>query len=151
MKVRQMKMSENYANPARENEGKKLTRGEKKALKKAEKAAAKQAKKDAKAARKAAKKNGGRSYGYIRAWGYVGYSILWSIPVIGWIVWLVSCFSRNRNKRSYARSFLCGFVVGILLLALLVGTLYVWGSFGLSAEAVQIFEKVKHIIKYLKA
>ena len=144
-------MSEINANPAMETEGKKLTRKEKKALKKAEKVAAKQAKKDAKAARKAEKKSGGRSYGYIRAWGYVGYSILWSIPAIGRLEWLISCFSRNRNKRSYARSFLCKFVVGILFLALLVGTLYVWGSFGLSAEAVQIFEKVKYLIKYFQA
>ena len=46
------------------------------------------------------------AYRPISAWGYVGYSILFMIPVVGWIFLLVFTFSdKNINRRSFARSF----------------------------------------------
>jgi hypothetical protein len=50
------------------------------------------------------------------AWGYMLYSILWVIPVIGWISWIVCAVaSKNISRRSYARSwFLFVFIAAIL-------------------------------------
>lgn len=49
---------------------------------------------------------GDPTYRPISAWGYVGYSILFSIPVIGWIFLIVYTFSgKNINRRSFARSY----------------------------------------------
>ena len=54
------------------------------------------------------------------AWEYFGYSLLFSIPIVGFI--LVICFScsdANINRRNYARSYLCMFVLSIILIILL--------------------------------
>ncbi len=57
----------------------------------------------------------------ISAWGYVGYSILFCIPIIGWIIWLVFAFSsKNINRRSYARSFFCHFLLWFIVFIVLV-------------------------------
>lgn len=46
------------------------------------------------------------------AWAYFGYSLLFSIPIVGLIVNLVLCFNKtNINKRNYARSFWCWYVI----------------------------------------
>ena len=58
---------------------------------------------------------GSGQYRPITAWGYVGYSILFCIPVIGWIIWIVFMFSsKNINRRSYARSFFCRILLGLI-------------------------------------
>ncbi len=59
---------------------------------------------------------------YIKSWGYVGYSILWAIPIVGWIIWLVNCFSSNTNKKCYARSYFCKFIL-CLIVGVVVGVL----------------------------
>ena len=49
------------------------------------------------------------------AWAYFGYSLLFSIPLVGLIVNLVLCFNKtNINKRNYARSFWCWYVIVII-------------------------------------
>lgn len=53
--------------------------------------------------------------GYISPWGYVGYSVLWAIPVVGWLLWLFACYSRNTNKKAYARSYVCSFIIAVVL------------------------------------
>ncbi len=61
------------------------------------------------------------SYKHITAWGYVGYTILYAIPVIGLIFLLVHTFSgRNIARRSFARSFWCWLLLVILLFAGLI-------------------------------
>ncbi len=51
-------------------------------------------------------------YKPMSAWAYFGYSLLFSIPLVGLIVNLVLCFSKtNINKRNYARSFWCWYVI----------------------------------------
>ncbi len=53
----------------------------------------------------------------ISAWGYVGYQILFSIPLVGFILLIVFSFSdTNINRRNFARSYFA-----ILLLALIFG------------------------------
>lgn len=52
----------------------------------------------------------------ISAWGYVGYNILYSIPVIGFIIWLVHVFSyANINRRNYAISFFCAALLSLII------------------------------------
>ena len=51
------------------------------------------------------------------AWAYFGYSILFAIPIIGYICLIIFSFnSSNINRRSFARSFFCGMLVFICLL-----------------------------------
>jgi protein-S-isoprenylcysteine O-methyltransferase Ste14 len=56
------------------------------------------------------------------AWKYFGYSILFALPLIGFICLIVFSFnSNNIVRRSYARSFFCSLlVIGIILGVVLV-------------------------------
>lgn len=64
------------------------------------------------------------------AWSYFGHGLLFSIPVVGFILLIVYSAggTKNINKRNYARSYFCGYAIAavivliyILLLALGVG------------------------------
>lgn len=77
-------------------------------------------------------KNGNRvplEYKPIRAWGYFGYNILFSIPLVGFIFLLVYALggTSNVNLKNYARSFFCAFILALILvlvflvLALILG------------------------------
>lgn len=56
-------------------------------------------------------------------WEYFGYSILYSIPLIGFIMMIIFSFNdSNINRRNFSRSFLCGLLVFIAVMALLVAT-----------------------------
>ena len=94
-------------------------------------------------------KNYDYGYGFkpISSWGYVGYSLLWSIPVIGWIFWLCAAIgSSNKNVKNYARSYLCSLLIGLAILAVIVGV-----AFLLDALDVVKFEDVIDYVKnYLK-
>ncbi len=60
-------------------------------------------------------------YRPLGAWGYFGYSILFNIPVIGFILLLVFSFSgSNINRRSFARSYFCGFILVLIVLAVVL-------------------------------
>ena len=51
-------------------------------------------------------------YKPLGAWGYVGYSLLFSIPIVGFICLLVFSFNdSNLNRRSYARSYWCALLL----------------------------------------
>ncbi len=61
-------------------------------------------------------------------WAYFGLNLLFSIPVVGFIFLIIfSCKRSNINRRNYARSFWCawiilgGLAVLILILALFLG------------------------------
>lgn len=60
-------------------------------------------------------------YKPISMWGYFGYNILYSIPVIGIIVLIVNAFaSYNVNVKNYARSYFCGFIIVIIVLIIIM-------------------------------
>lgn len=68
-------------------------------------------------------------YKPISAWGYIGYNILFAIPLVGFILMLVFSFggTSNINLRNYARSFLCLILLGIIIFVvifLLMGGLF---------------------------
>ena len=81
-------------------------------------------------------------YKPISAWGYVGLNILYAIPVIGWLVFICHILSPDATShRSYARSFLCMFLVYLVLGAILAVAGYAFiiigfGSFETFMEIV---------------
>lgn len=56
-------------------------------------------------------------YKPLSPWAYFGYQILFSIPIVGLIFLIVFSFSsKNINRRNFARSFFCIYVlIGIIL------------------------------------
>ena len=47
-------------------------------------------------------------YRPLSAWAYFGYSLLFNIPIIGFICLIIFSFDdSNINRRSYARSYFC--------------------------------------------
>lgn len=60
-------------------------------------------------------------YRPLSAWAYFGYNILFNIPIIGFICCIIFAFDgSNINRRSYARSFFCIYVVILILFAVLL-------------------------------
>lgn len=57
-------------------------------------------------------------YRPISMWGYFGYQILFTIPLIGWIMLLVFAFggTKNINLRNFARSYFCMLIIMVLLI-----------------------------------
>lgn len=60
-------------------------------------------------------------YRPIGMWGYFGHEILFSIPIVGFIVLLVFSFggTKNVNLRNFARSYFC-FLIVIVIFAIIV-------------------------------
>ena len=57
----------------------------------------------------------------ISPWGYVGYEILYAIPIVGLILAIVfSITSKNKNVKNFAKAQLIMIVIGIVLLFILV-------------------------------
>ena len=55
-------------------------------------------------------------YAPISMWGYFGYELLFSIPVLGLIFLIVFAVSaKNVNLKNFARSFLLATIIGIVL------------------------------------
>ena len=65
-------------------------------------------------------------YEPLSAWAYFGYRLLFSIPVVGFILLIVfSCGgSRNRNLRSYARSYWCSLIITLIVVGIILGIIY---------------------------
>ena len=72
----------------------------------------------------------------ISAWGYVGYQLLFSIPLVGFILLIVFSFDdSNINRRNFARSYFAVFLLGIIL-AVVLGILGV-SLFGFLGSALK--------------
>ena len=71
-------------------------------------------------------------YTPISMWGYFGYEILFSIPIIGWIFIIIFALSAsNQNLKNFARSYFCLLIIQIIIVvivALLVSAGLVAGS-----------------------
>ena len=60
-------------------------------------------------------------YKPISVWGYLGYEILFSIPLVGFIMMLVLAFApQNVNVKNFARSFLLWILLASLFAAIVV-------------------------------
>ncbi len=75
----------------------------------------------------------------ISPWGYLGYTLLYCIPVLGWIFLLIFSFggSKNINVRNYARSYGILYLISIILaVVILVLMLALFGSLLASFEGM---------------
>ena len=58
----------------------------------------------------------GSPYAVVGTWGFIGLTLLFMIPVIGWLVCLIMAFAaKNRNRRHFARATLIFMIIGILI------------------------------------
>ena len=63
------------------------------------------------------------AYRPLSPWSYFGLGILYSLPLVGWIFLIVHAIgSTNLNRRNYARSYFCVYVLAIILIAVLAVT-----------------------------
>lgn len=64
-------------------------------------------------------------YKPLSPWAYIGYNILFSIPIVGFIMMLVFAFdsSNNLNRRNYSRSVLYAYIIVAVLTLVIVGIL----------------------------
>ena len=59
-------------------------------------------------------------YRPLSPWAYFGYTLLFSIPVIGFIFLIIFSISgANINRRNFARSFWCSLVLALMISLLL--------------------------------
>ena len=83
-----------------------------------------------------------KNYGYIgtysysdkpiSAWGYLGFQLLWAIPVVGWLLWLCAAlFAKNQNKKNFARSYFCAFVLLLIVAVVMVALVFVAQTLGI--------------------
>lgn len=67
-------------------------------------------------------------YRPLSAWAYFGYNILFAIPLVGFIMLIVFAFdSSNINRRNYARSFFCAYLIVFILLIIVLVLCLVFG------------------------
>jgi len=68
-------------------------------------------------------------YRPLGAWAYFGYTLLFSIPIVGFILLIVfSCSSANINRRNFARSYWCMLVLAaaVILIASLISGAFIF-------------------------
>lgn len=77
---------------------------------------------------KAIEKQLPKSYRPISGWGYFWRNVFYNIPVIGWLFLLINAIgSKNRNGRNFARSYFCGLLIAVLVVAILVAVYFLAG------------------------
>ncbi len=55
----------------------------------------------------------------ISMWGYFGYSILFNIPVVGFIFLIIFAIgAKNVNKKNFARSYFCGIILALIIIGI---------------------------------
>ena len=59
-------------------------------------------------------------YRPLSPWEYFGLTILFSLPLIGWIFLVIDAIgSYNINKKNFARSYFCIIVIILIIIAIL--------------------------------
>jgi len=59
-------------------------------------------------------------YRPLSPWAYFGYQLLFAVPLIGLIFLIIFSFSnKNINRRNFARSHFCGYVLLLIIVAIL--------------------------------
>ncbi len=62
-------------------------------------------------------------YRPLGAWAYFGYGLLFSIPLVGFILLIVfSCSQANINRRNFARSYFCVYALAAIVVVILLLT-----------------------------
>lgn len=56
----------------------------------------------------------------LSGWAYFGLKLLFAAPIVGFVFLIVFSFSRgNINRRNFARSYWCGLLVALIILAVI--------------------------------
>jgi len=56
------------------------------------------------------------NYKPLSPWAYFGYQILFTIPLVGFILLIVFSFSNeNINRRNFARSYFCSLLIAVII------------------------------------
>lgn len=72
-------------------------------------------------------------YRPLSAWAYWGLTLLFSVPVVGFVFLIIFAFNgSNINRRSFARSYFCV----LILIAVIVAIIYATGLAALLAASV---------------
>ena len=59
-------------------------------------------------------------YKPLSPWAYIGYQLLFSIPVIGIIALIVFAFNNdNINRKNFARSYFCIYLLVVIVFAII--------------------------------
>ena len=73
-------------------------------------------------------------YRPISMWGYFGYEILFSIPIVGFICLIIFAIgAKNVNKKNFARSYFCYTIICIMVFAVVLAIVMATGA----AESIQ--------------
>lgn len=68
-------------------------------------------------------------YKPISMWGYFGYEILFSIPVVGFICLIIFALgSKNVNKKNFARSYFCYTIICVVVITVLFAIFMATGA-----------------------
>ena len=68
-------------------------------------------------------------YKPLSPWAYFGYSLLFSIPLVGFILLIVFALSNdNINRRNYARSYFVSILFAVILMIILFVILAIFGG-----------------------
>ena len=60
------------------------------------------------------------AYKPLSPWKYFGLEILYALPLVGWIFLICHAIgSKNLNKRNFARSFFCVYLLAAAIIAVL--------------------------------
>ena len=79
----------------------------------------------------------------LSAWAYFGYTILFSIPIIGLVFLVIYAFNdSNINRRNFARSYFCSLLVAVVIFVILSAV----GIFSYSVNVPQVAGDVAAIL-----
>ena len=68
-------------------------------------------------------------YKPISMWGYFGYEILFSIPIVGFICLIIFSFApSNKNVKNFARSYFCMLIICLVLTVVIIAILFAVGA-----------------------
>ena len=68
-------------------------------------------------------------YRPISMWGYFGYEILFSIPIVGFICLIVFALgAKNVNKKNFARSYFCYTIIVCVIAAVVCAIMMATGA-----------------------
>ena len=84
-------------------------------------------------------------YKPMTGWKYMWYSILFAIPVIGWI-FLIVCAVKdtNINRRGFARGYFCAMLLAVIVAVVVVGACVALIMTGVITE--EMLEQIKSLI-----
>ena len=72
------------------------------------------------------------AYRPLSPWSYFGLGVLYSLPLVGWIFLIIHAIgSTNLNRRNYARSYFCVYLL-VIIAAIVLGAMGILSDLGQS-------------------